>query len=365
MKYFSILLKPASSLCNMRCRYCFYCDVAENREVFSYGIMNEATAAALLDRVFTYLTPPATVTFAFQGGEPTVAGLDFFKMFTALADQKNEERFILQYAIQTNGLTIDRDWCKLLKKYDFLVGLSLDPGGKLHVAHRLDGKKNGTFSRVRKTAQLLEETGVSYNILSTVTRQMAQHPQEVFRFYKNSGFRYIQLTPCLKALDAEENAPFDLTPRLFASFLKQFFALWYQSLREGDYISVRMFDNLVRQFRGEPAEQCGMSGECTPQFVVEGDGSVFPCDFYVLDPYKSGNVNENTVEEIGKSEGMLQFVRDQKPRPPICDSCRFLPICGGGCRRYRDFYHEEEGYCPYADFLSEAAPVLVQLARMS
>lgn len=352
MNRFSALIKPASSLCNMRCKYCFYADVADNRLVSSYGVMDRQTSEILIDRVLEHMQQPGEVIFAFQGGEPTLAGLDYFLHFTSYAKEKNAGRCTLRYAIQTNGLVLDESWCRMLKEHEFLVGVSLDGEESLHNYCRPDAKGLGTYSRIKKSIKLLEQAGVEYNILSVVTRQAAKHPQKAFQFYRKNGFNFVQLIPCLKPLDAKEEGSFDLTPQLYADFYKRFFNEWYEHLQRGEYLSVRQFDNILMMMQGQPPEQCGMRGRCTPQFVVEADGGVYPCDFYVLDRYACGNIKEQSIEEISHSIGIQRFLEDRVPEHPLCSTCRVRRLCGGGCKRYRSFYTSQPGYCPNQDFLT-------------
>lgn len=364
MNYFSALIKPASSLCNMRCKYCFYADVADSREVPSYGIMDENTMKCLIDRVLGEVKPPAQVVFAFQGGEPTVAGLEYFQSFAEYAQRRNTAGCDIRYAIQTNGLVLNEDWCRLFQQYSFLVGVSLDGEESLHNFCRPDAKGQGTYSRVRRSIQLLKQFGVEYNILSVITKQAAKHPQKAFQFYRRNGYGFIQLIPCLRPLDAQKDGPCDLTPRLYADFMKRFFQSWFEALQKGEYLSVRQFDNILMMMQGRPAEQCGMMGKCTPQFVVEADGGVYPCDFYVLDRYQCGNVRKQGLQELAKSEGIQRFLQDTEPQHPLCASCRVYGLCGGGCKRYRSFYASEPGYCPWQDFLYATVDRFAIAARM-
>lgn len=363
MRSFSTLIKPASSLCNMRCKYCFYADVADHRSVESYGVMSAQTAHNLIDRVFEYLKPPAMISFGFQGGEPTMAGIEYFRDFVRYAKEKNQGRFQIHYALQTNGYLIDEEWCRLFKEHDFLVGVSMDGDAATHDRYRLDARRQGTHDRVRAAIKLLDKHGVAYNVLSVITSEMARHAQRVFSFYVKQRIQYVQLIPCLQPLDSEEPGEHDLTGELYADFMKRFFALWAEEWRKGRYFSVRQFDNLINLVNGYPAEQCGMMGYCTPQFVVEADGGVYPCDFYVLDRYLSGNVNTDSVEAISKSAGTQNFMADKVEMGPLCANCRVFGLCGGGCKRYRAFYNQKPGYCPYQDFLYAAYPVLMQIAR--
>ena len=155
MNRFSALIKPASSLCDMRCRYCFYCDEAARREQKSYGMMRPETARAVVDRVFACLSPRAHANFAFQGGEPTLAGLEFFRDFVAYAEAANSSNFRLAWSIQTNGLSIDEEWAAFFAQKHFLVGLSLDASGEFHDQNRLDATGRGTFSRVMRARRAL------------------------------------------------------------------------------------------------------------------------------------------------------------------------------------------------------------------
>ena len=360
MKRISFLIKPASSLCNMRCRYCFYADVAEHREVKSHGIMEAATAAALIDRALA-LGPDAEITFAFQGGEPTVAGLPYFEAFTAYVDAHRAQQTV-HYALQTNGLVIDDEWTALFKRHGFLVGVSLDGYREMHDSLRPDAARKGTFSRVQRTIRLLERSGVEYNVLTVLTAPLARHPQQLYRFYRQQGFAYVQLIPCLPGLDEPAGDEFSLTPELFASFYKVFFRLWYEDLQQGRAFSVTLFDNVIPLFAGIPPQQCGMLGSCSPQFVVEGNGDVFPCDFFVLDEYRCGNVATDSLEEMAGCAAMRAFLAE--PRRPCseCATCPFERICHRNCKRLNVAYYRED-YCGYRDFLEYAAPAMAQIAR--
>ena len=162
MKYISFLIKPASSLCNLRCRYCFYYDVANNREIKSHNIMQENTIQALIDKALD-LGDDAQITFAFQGGEPTVAGIEYFKYFTSYVDSHKTCQTIY-YAIQTNATLINDNWCELFKKYNFLVGVSLDGFEDLHNFFRKDVNLDGTFDKVMGSIELLEKYDIDFNV---------------------------------------------------------------------------------------------------------------------------------------------------------------------------------------------------------
>ncbi len=179
MKNLSILIKPASSLCNMRCQYCFYADVAENREIQSYGIMTQKTAKSLLTSISCDLSRGDKLTLAFQGGEPTLAGLSFFRSFFAAVDELLSG-ITVSYAFQTNGLLLNEEWCALFKERDVLVGLSVDGTPEIHNACRLDSSGKGTYCRVHRSMELLTQHGVRFNVLTVLTSAMARHPSAVW-----------------------------------------------------------------------------------------------------------------------------------------------------------------------------------------
>lgn len=359
---FYVLIKPASSLCNMCCRYCFYEDVSNERRQKSYGIMNLATAYKIIDRVFE-ACPEGNVGFSFQGGEPTLATLNYFQLFVNYVESKKETSSTISYSIQTNGILIDDAWCELFKKYSFLVGISLDGLKDVHDSLRIDKLGKGTFNRVMNSIKLLNKYDVKFNILTVVTQSMAKHPQALWNAYVKNGFDFIQLIPCLCALDNPKlKEDYTLNPETYASFLKTFFDIWAKEFAKGNYISIRLFDNLVKMYQNIPPEQCGLLGFCQPQFVIEADGSVYPCDFYVLDGYNAGNIMDMDFDQIKISPAFKNFLTDQSDKSHLCNQCSVYGLCGGGCKRYRSFFFQKEGYCPYQDFLVHASPTLRHIA---
>lgn len=360
MKHISFLIKPASSTCNMRCRYCFYADVAEHRETANHGIMDAATIQAVVDRAFA-LGPDAEVTFAFQGGEPTCAGLDFFRSFCAYVDAHRAQQTV-HLAIQTNGYVIDDTWATFLAEHGFLVGVSIDGYPEMHDWLRPDARGAGTMARVLDAVAALRRAGADFNILTVLTDQLARHPQKLYRFYRQHKFDFVQLIPCLPGLD-EASDEYSLEPESFASFYKTFFRLWLEDFKRGERMSVTLFDNVIPLFAGAYPQQCGMLGTCAPQFVVEGSGDVYPCDFYVLDRYRLGNICENSLEDMATCDALRSFLAEPRRDCAQCATCPFERICHKNCKRLNTCYYRED-YCGYRDFLEYAAPDMISIARM-
>lgn len=365
MNFFTMLIKPASSLCNLKCKYCFYDDVSNHREKKSNGIMTIETVDILLKRVFEFVKKSSTISFAFQGGEPTLAGVAFFTYFCKKADELNEDGHKINYSIQTNGTLLDENFCRLFQQYKFLVGISQDGPREFHDLNRMDANLHGTFDKTNQAIKLLKKYKIEYNILSVITKQMARKPATLFKYFKKTNAKYVQLIPCLKSLDyiqGDNLNQYDLTVYEYAQFLKDIFKIWYSELKNNNYISIRQFDNIILMLKGQPPEQCGSNGRCSLQRVVESDGSLYPCDFYVLDDYRMGNLHTNTIQEMHASEGVKAFIENVIPESTLCKTCKVYQLCGGGCKRYRSFYSEEEGYCPYQDFLYDTYSQLIEIA---
>lgn len=363
----SLLIKPASGLCNLRCRYCFYADEMARRSVPSYGIMTRETLECVLRRAFDYASGP--VTLAFQGGEPTLAGLDFFRSVTSLAAERNLKKLPVRYAIQTNGILLDDDWAAFFAEHQFLVGLSLDGARGLHDLNRVFPDGSGTFDAVMNRAALLKRHGVEFNILTVVTKQAAGNIGDVYRFFRKEGLPYQQYIPCLDPLEEVRGGhDYSLNFKKYEHFLKTLFDNWYRDLINGKYVYNRYFENLVGMLLLQPPESCGMSGHCSMQNVVEADGSVYPCDFYVLDQYRLGNLCTDSFEQIQLRRKEIGFIEQSKAVHQKCAACRWYPLCRGGCRRDRETADGALGlnyYCAaYEGFFSYAVPRLEKLAQL-
>lgn len=287
MPFVNLLVKPASSLCNMRCRYCFYEDEAANRSQASMGIMSEETAALLIRQALDAAGKDGALSVAFQGGEPTVAGLDFFRAFVAAVQRYNTAGLPVSYAIQTNGLGLDEGWVEFLVRNHFLVGVSVDGDKALHDEFRLDAAGKGTWTRVQKNLTMLRKAGAECNLLCVVTRRCAKSAVRTYHALQKTGVGYLQFIPCLDPLGEERGQrTWSLTPEDYGNFLCTLFDEWCRDWEQGRYTSVRLFDDYVHLAMGLPPSTCATGGHCGAYFVVEADGSVYPCDFYVLDEWE-------------------------------------------------------------------------------
>lgn len=359
VKHVSVLIKPASGLCNIRCQYCFYADVTSLREVESYGRMTKETTEKMVAQIFSDLENGDQLTLAFQGGEPTLAGLKYYRHLTSVVDSYLETINVeVHYAIQTNGIVVNERWCRLFKDYQFLVGLSIDGPAIFHDLYRLDAKGRGTFQRVLKTKNLLEEYEVDYNVLCVLTNQLAGEPKKVYRFLQKENIDYVQFIPCLDDFNAEKRSTYALTPKRFASFYQQIFQLWLDEFKQGTYRSVKLFDDVFNLLVAGQLTACGILGNCQIQYVIEADGSVYPCDFYVLDKYRLGFIQEKTLKELFEQDVSKMFLCEKRNLSDFCHKCPFLKMCNGGCKRMKDamYVNKQEDFCGYQTFLKKFVP---------
>lgn len=342
----NILIKPSSSLCNMRCEYCFYCDEARKRTIRSFGMMSENTLKNVIRK--TILKADRFINYAFQGGEPTLCGIPFFEKVLAFQRQYNKKKIEVHNSIQTNGYAIDEKWCHFFKENNFLVGVSIDGIPEVHNRwrHGADGKD--TYYRIEHSLELLREYGVEFNILTVVTPEIVKNVKDIYSHYKEKGWRYQQYIPCLDPLGEEHGKnKYALKPEEYGEFLVKLFQLWYTDLNYGRQPYIREFDNYIAMAAGYRSESCSQCGRCSVQTVVEADGSVYPCDFYVLDKFYLGNLNTNQLEEIYREPSVRQFVEESLKITSECKKCRFYNLCRGGCHRNRDWNAEKGIYENY------------------
>ncbi len=367
-KQISILIKPSSSKCNLKCKYCFYHDVANTRTVKDYGFMSEETVLQLIKRAYEFVgTTNGTVAFAFQGGEPTLNGLDFYKNFVANVNEIKGTS-TATYSFQTNGILIDEAWAKFFSEHKFLIGLSLDGTSDIHNYNRIDYDQSPTFQRVLQTAKLFDNTNVDYNILTVVTKTLARKINSVYNFYKKHNFKYLQFIPCIDEFETTTQ-PYSLSSEQYQQFLIQLFNMWYSDAKNNNRISIRFFDNILGLYFGMEVESCDMRGVCSFQHVIEANGDVFPCDFYVLDDYLVGNIYNNSFEEMHALDISQTFIKESMQPSPKCQKCEYYRLCRGGCKRHRtnslsDNYKLNK-YCDaYYEFFSVTDEKFLELANL-
>ena len=300
--------------------------------------MSESLTDKIIDNIFKDIDDGDEVTFGFQGGEPTLAGLPWFRHFVEHVMSQKKEAAV-HYTFQTNGLLLDEAWCDFFFKNKFLVGLSIDASKRFHNRNRFSVAGEGTHAACLQSKDLLEKNHVEYNILCVLTNDLAKEPERAWRFIISENVRYIQFIPCLDPLDSnlpqKKASGNTLRPMLFAKFYSGLLPWWIKEFEKGNYISIKLFDDVVNYFLKGIPNSCGIDGHCHNHYVIEADGSVYPCDFYAIDRYKTGNLSESTPKELFNTEKARIFLSEKPELSKICATCRFYNACRGGCKRMR------------------------------
>ncbi|MEG0592655.1 MAG: radical SAM protein [Coprobacillus sp.] len=340
MKKITILIKPVSSLCNMDCDYCFYKDLSKYRDD-KISIMSKETVEAIISKIININTLSTEIEFCFQGGEPLLAGIDFFNYFISFVNEVNNIHRI-SYSIQTNGILITNEWIELFKRNRFLVGVSLDGIMDVHDKYRRICNM-GTHSKVIESITLLQKNMIDFNILSVITSKMSRYAKEIYEFYKKQNYKYIQFIPCLPSVDGVGG----LKPKEFAFFYKELF----NEYKKDRTIQISLFEQIALLQNGIRECSCGMLGYCSFQIVIEASGDIFPCDFYALKEYCIGNIHEIDLKCSIVSKRIKSFLEEDKSFSNLCDNCQFFKMCQGQCKRQNVCLFDDE-YCGYQDLLN-------------
>jgi uncharacterized protein len=302
-------------------------------------------------------------SIAFQGGEPILAGIDFFHRAVEYVRRLNQNNIRIEYALQTNGLNINEQWCHFFRENNILVGLSVDGTQEIHDKYRRTLSGHGTFCQAVKAAELFDRYGVAYNILTVVHRELARQIDEIYTFYKNRGWNYQQYIACLDPLyEKPGNREYSLPPLEYGKFLVALFNRWFEDLKVDKQPYIRQFENYIGILLGKGAEACDQRGVCGIHYAVEADGSVYPCDFYMIDEYKLGNMNDTAITVIDEKRKMLNFIEESVLSGGQCGQCEYYGICRGGCRRLRTHEHQNCFCAGYKLFFRECLPKMVQIA---
>jgi len=363
MRPFTLLIKPSGPDCNIACKYCFY---SGKTDIFGKGRhrMNEKVLERL---VSTYMELDFQVhCFAWQGGEPTLMGLDFYTKAVELQQQYGKEGRVVSNALQTNAILLDDEWCKFLHEYQFLVGISLDGPPEMHDHYRIDHAGRGTYDKVKAAIEKCRQHKVEFNILVLLNNRNVSHPDALFDFFEEMGIKYLQFITCVeKDPQTNELTDYSISPQQYGDFLCRLFDRW---LEYGPRkLSIRLFDSIMSYYINGRHTDCTFGERCNDYVVVEHNGDVFCCDFFVEAKWKLGNVLETPLGELFNHERKREFSQRKRAVSNTCFVCRHLPICRGGCPKDRTIHGGESKslnyFCPaYKQFFDHA---LAELMRIS
>ena len=308
------------------------------------------------------------VSLAWQGGEPTLMGLDFYKRVIEL-EKKYGHNQMVGNGLQTNGLLLDKNWAAFLKEYDWLVGVSLDGPEHIHDRYRFDKGQKGTHQRVEENAIMLQQEGVAANAMCCLTSYSVQFPDELYAYYKGLGYTFMQFIPIVETdkNDPTKAAPFSVSAEDYGKFLIRMFDLWMADFVDGvPTTSIRHFESVFHSYVGMEAPECTMAKECGPYVVVEHNGNVYSCDFFVEPKWKLGNIMHDRIINMLNTKTQQTFGAAKAVLPRECRQCSWLRNCYGGCTKDRikdPEDHRKPRFCTsYKMFFKHADPTLKQLA---
>ncbi len=349
-----VVAKPIGPMCNLNCEYCFY---LEKQTLFGerekYRMSDEALSAFITNYIKSQPTP--VVEFVWQGGEPTLLGIDFFKRVVELQKPFLHQKTITN-SLQTNGTLLTDEWCDFLKKYNFMVGISLDGPKEIHDRYRRDHHGNGTFELVIRGLRLLQKHKVEYNVLACVARDTSKRPLDVYRFFKNEGVEFIQLTPIVERLSDVHSAPpglhlagpaaldkkgqqgdvtpWAVDPKEYGDFLIAVYEEWVR--HDVGKVFVMNFEWALNAWIGNPSPVCVHAKQCGRSLVIEHNGDVYACDHCVYPQYKLGNILTDALPSMVQKSLKSGFgISKETALPRWCRECEVLSACQGGCPKHR------------------------------
>jgi uncharacterized protein len=336
---FHIMAKPTGSACNLHCDYCFFLKKEKLYPESNFRMSDEVHEAYIKQLFEAHQVPQVTV--AWQGGEPTLMGLDFFRRSVEFQKNYAKPGTRVENTFQTNGVLLNEEWCQFFHENKFLIGLSMDGPKELHDFYRKDKGGHGTFDRVMRAARLLQKHGVEFNILCTVNRKNADHPREVYRFFRDElNAQYVQLIPIVERDNEsgfqEGNKVTDrsVRPEQWGRFLSEIFDEWVK--RDVGQTFVLNFDGALAGWLGMAGTVCIFGPTCGLGMALEHNGDLYSCDHFVEPNYYLGNILKTPMIELVTSDNQWKFGRDKRDTlPQYCRKCEFIHICNGECPKNR------------------------------
>ena len=381
------MAKPIGPICNLDCTYCYY---LEKEKLFPRGENFRMKPEVLESYIRQYCESQSSpeITFAWQGGEPTLLGVDYFRKIVELEKTYAGGRTV-HNALQTNGTKLDHEWCRFFQENGFLIGLSVDGPRALHDTYRVDKGQKPTFARVMHGLELLKKHGVEFNTLTVVNASNVKHPLKVYDFLRETGSGFIQFIPLVERLPAEGGSKHGLdfadppepgqpaspvtrwsvNAGLYGDFLIQIFDQWVR--RDVGKVFVQMFDVSLGIWSGAGAGLCVFLEDCGRALAIEHNGDLFSCDHFVYPKYRLGNVMNDGLGAMVNSDRQSEFGRAKSESlPKFCHECDVRFACNGECPKHR-FIKTPDGedglnyLCPaYKKFFHHVGPLMKQMATL-
>ena len=357
-RQFTVMAKPVGSLCNLECRYCYYSKKTET----AGSRMSDALLEKFI-RQYIEASGESEVYFTWHGGEPALAGLDFYKQAVEIQKRYSDQSRACRNNLQTNGILLNDEWCAFLAENHFDVGLSIDGIRQIHDKYRKDHQGRGTWQQTADTIKRLQSHGIQPDLLCTVTSATAAEPLAVYRTLRDFNTGWIQFIPIVRRSDAQDagygemagkttstdngkngvrTTPDSVSGIAYGKFLCAVFDEW--ALHDMGQLDVQMFAETLRVYSGGKAGVCWMAPECGTALILEKDGSVYSCDHFVNEAHKIGNIETTHLRELADLSVQRRFgMAKRDGLPGKCHACKWLAVCNGGCPKDRLTLTENPG----------------------
>ena len=360
---FHVLAKPTGAKCNLNCKYCFYLEKEELYPKSDFKMGNEVLEEYIKQLFEGHRTREVAV--AWQGGEPTLMGLDFFKRSVELVQKYKRPDQVPEYTLQTNGTLLDDEWCVFFAENNFLIGLSLDGPGELHDTNRMNKGGAGSFDEVIRGLEFLKKHRVDFNILCTINSCNVREPLMVYKFFRDDvGAEFVQFIPIVEWM-GNELTPESVGAKDFGKFLCDIFDEWVN--RDIGEVYVQHFDAALANRYGTPPGICVFSETCGTAVALEHNGDVYSCDHFVNPQHKIGNILKDDLADVVSGEEQFKFGQDKRNKlPEDCLNCEIRFACHGGCPKNRDKLGKNvlcEGYKIFFEHTREPMKKMARLLR--
>ena len=330
---FVVMAKPVGPLCNLECGYCYYLKTGQQYEHSDTFRMSDVLLETYV-RQYIEASPGPTVTFVWHGGEPTLAGLDFYRRAVDLQKRYLPPGWNCWNNLQTNGTLLDEEWCSFLADAHFDVGLSLDGTSWVHNIYRKDKRGRGTYDIAVSAVRRLQAHGIQPDLLCTVTSDTAKDPVGVYRALRDLNTGWIQFIPIVRRESDGNMTPDSVSSDAYGRFLSAVFDDWVQ--HDLGKLNVQQFAEILLVWSGGKASACWMTPICGRVLILEHDGAVYSCDHFVTPEHRIGDLETSLLAELVDSPVQRRFGQDKSSSlPDQCRACRWLAVCNGSCPKDR------------------------------
>lgn len=343
------MAKPTGSVCNLDCTYCFYLEKEKlypNRN--KQWKMNDSTLELFIKQHIE-AQPTQNIQFAWQGGEPTLMGVEFYRNVVQLVEKYRNGKAV-SHQFQTNGILINDEWCEFFKQHNFLIGISIDGPKDLNDTYRKNQSNKGSHDKVIQGIEYLKKHDIEFNTLTVVSANNVNHPIEVYEYLKEIGSQFIQFIPLVERISNQSDSypltlahpndrqklvtDWSVPSKQYGQFLNTIFDKWVQN--DVGAIFVQSFDSLLSTWFGNPSDSCIFSKNCGHAFALEANGDLYQCDHYVYPEFRLGNIHHTTIEEMNSSKEAIEFgLSKSTTLSDDCKRCRYQFACHGGCPKHR------------------------------